>query len=65
MTNYENMIRDMTPEKLAELISENTLDNPCDFCAYYMDSFLNRACRTCSEGIEEWLKQEAKEDAAD
>ena len=63
MTNYENMIRDMTPEKLAELISENTLDNPCNFCAYYMDSFLNRPCKTCSEGIEEWLKQEAEDEA--
>lgn len=65
MTNYDRVMNEMTPEKLAELISENTLDNPCHFCAYYMDSFLNRACRTCSEGIEEWLKQEAKEDAAD
>lgn len=65
MTNYEKIMSEMTVEKLAELISENTLDNPCHFCAYYMDSFLNRACRTCSEGIEEWLKQEAKEDASD
>ena len=65
MTNYEKIMNDMTPEKLAELISENTLDNPCNFCAYYMDSFLNRPCKTCSEGIEEWLKQEVKEDAAD
>ena len=65
MTNYEKIMRDMTPEKLAELIAEDTLDNPCNFCAYYMDSFLNRPCKTCSEGIEEWLKQEAKEDEAD
>ena len=64
MTNYENMIRDMTPEKLAELISENTLDNPCNFCAYYRDSFLSRPCKTCSDGIAEWLKREA-DDAAD
>lgn len=65
MTNYEKVMNEMTPEKLAELISENTLDNPCQFCAYYMDSFLNRACRTCSDGIEEWLNQEAKEHEAD
>lgn len=64
MTNYERIMSEMTPEKLAELISENTLDNPCQFCAYYNDSFLNRACRTCSEGIEEWLMREA-DDAAD
>ena len=63
MTNYEKIMSEMTPEKLAELISENTLDNPCNFCAYYMDSFLNRACKTCSEGIEEWLKEEAKDEA--
>ena len=63
MTNYEKIMRDMTPEKLAELIAEDTLDNPCNFCAYYMDSFLNRPCKTCSEGIEEWLKQEAKDEA--
>lgn len=62
MTNYEKIMSEMTVEKLAELISENTLDNPCNFCAYYMDF---RACRTCSDGIKEWLKQEAKEDAAD
>ena len=65
MTNYEKIMSEMTPEKLAELIAEDTLDNPCNFCAYYMDSFLNRPCKTCSEGIEKWLKQEAKEDAAD
>ena len=63
MTNYEKIMRDMTPEKLAELISENTLDNPCQFCAYYRDSFLSRPCKTCSEGIEEWLKQEEKDEA--
>ena len=63
MTNYEKIMNDMTPEKLAELISENTLDNPCNFCAYYMDSFLNRPCKTCSEGIEKWLKREAAKDS--
>ena len=62
MTNYERIMSEMTVEKLAELISENTLDNPCQFCAYYYMDF--RACRTCSDGIAEWLKQEAK-DAAD
>ncbi|MDD7679664.1 MAG: hypothetical protein PUJ06_04100 [Stecheria intestinalis] len=65
MTNYEKIMSEMTPEKLAELISENTLDNPCQFCAYYRDSFLSRPCKTCSEGIEEWLKQEEEKDGAD
>lgn len=62
MTNYEKIMNDMTPEKLAELIAEDTLDNPCNFCAYYMDSFLNSPCKTCSEGISEWLKQEAEDE---
>ena len=63
MTNYEKIMSEMTPEKLAELISENTLDNPCQFCAYYRDSFLSRPCKTCRDGIEEWLKQEEKDEA--
>ena len=62
MTNYEKIMTDMTPEKLAELISENTLDNPCQFCAYRDET---RCGFRCTEGIEKWLKQEAKEDAAD
>ena len=60
MTNYEKLMSEMTVEKLAELIAEETLDNPCNFCAYYTDSFLNSPCKTCSEGIEEWLKQEER-----
>ena len=63
MTNYEKIMNDMTPEKLAELIAEDRLDNPCNFCAYYRDSFLSRPCRTCSDGIKEWLKQEEKDEA--
>ena len=57
MTNYENMIRDMTPEKLAELISENTLDNPCHFCAYRDET---RCGFRCIDGTEEWLKQKVR-----
>ena len=62
MTNYEKIMSEMTVEKLAELISENTLDNPCHFCAYRDET---RCGFRCTEGIEKWLKQEAKEDAAD
>lgn len=61
MTNYEKIMRDMTPEKLAELISENTLDNPCLTCAYReKEDCLFR----CIDGTEEWMKEEA-DDAAD
>lgn len=60
MTNYERIMNEMTVEKIAELISENTLYNPCNLCAYYRDSFISRQCKTCTciDGIEEWLKQE-------
>ena len=60
MTNYEKIMNDMTPEKLAELISENTLDNPCQFCAYRDET---RCGFRCTEGIEKWLKQEAEDEA--
>ena len=60
MTNYEKIMIDMTPEKLAELISENTLDNPCNFCAYRDET---RCGFRCIDGTEEWMKQKA-DDAA-
>ena len=55
MTNYEKIMSEMTVEKLAELISENTLDNPCQFCAYRDET---RCGFRCTEGIEKWLKQD-------
>ena len=57
MTNYENMIHDMTPEKLAEIIDGVT--NPCLTCAYRE----KKDCLfRCIDGIEEWMKQEEKDE---
>ena len=58
MTNYEKIMSEMTVEKLAELISENTLDNPCQFCAYRDET---RCGFRCIDGTEEWMKQKAVE----
>lgn len=60
MTNYEIVMRDMTPEKLAELIADNG-HNVCLCCAYKEE---DKCGCNCLHGIEKWLKQEAK-DAAD
>lgn len=53
-TNYEKFLKDITPEKLADCLSK------CCLCCIYQ----GRDCfgRTCSEGIEEWLKQEAEDE---
>jgi len=63
MTNYERIMNEMTVEKLAVLLSENYLDNPCQYCMRFNKQ--DSACSVCADGIAEWLKQEAKEDAAD
>lgn len=53
MTNYEKIMRDMTPEKLAEILVGVT--NPCLTCAYRE----KKDCLfRCIDGIEEWMKQE-------
>ena len=61
MTNYEKVMDGMTPEMFAEIILEGAL-NPCLMCAY---SNTVRCSSGCIDGIEKWLKQEEKEDAAD
>ena len=54
MTNYEKIMTDMTPEKLAEIIDGVT--NPCLMCVYReKEDCLFR----CIDGTEEWMKQEA------
>ena len=63
MTNYEKIMSEMTAEKLAVLLSENYLDNPCQYCMRFNKQ--DSACSVCADGIAEWLKEEAKEDAAD
>lgn len=54
MTNYEKIMNDMTPEKLAEIIDGVT--NECLMCAYHKKTY---CMAQCSEGIERWLNQEA------
>lgn len=54
MTNYEKIMNDMTPEKLAEIIDE--VKNPCLMCVYLEQTYCKFRCR---EGIEKWLNQEA------
>lgn len=55
-TNYEKLMNEMTPGKLAEIT-----DNQCLVCVCRKQTHCKFSCR---EGIEKWLKQEAK-DAAD
>ena len=53
MANYEKIMRDMTPEKLAEILVG--VINPCLMCVYRE----KKACLfRCIEGIEEWMKKE-------
>ena len=54
MTNYEKIMRDMTPEKLAEQAT-----NPCLMCVYREQTDCKFRCR---EGIEKWLNQEAEDE---
>lgn len=55
MTNYEKIMNDMTPEKLAEIMT-----NPCLMCVCREQTY----CKfRCGEGIEKWLNQEAKNEA--
>lgn len=58
MTNYEKIMRDMTPEKFAELINDGL--NACEYCALREKNVCGWNCHT---GIEQWLKQEAKDEA--
>ena len=61
MTNYEKLMKDMTIEKLAMLIACDLENNPCLHC----DGKNNLSCDFCSclAGIEEWLKQDAEDEA--
>ena len=60
MTNYKKIMNEMTVKKLAEIIDGVT--NPCLMCAYHKKTY---CMAKCTEGIEKWLNQEEKEDAAD
>lgn len=51
MTNYEKIMSEMTPEKLAEIMVY-----PCLMCVCREQTY----CKfRCQEGIEKWLNQEA------
>ena len=54
-TNYEKLMKDITPEKLADCI-----DKGCNHCIYQRT---NCAGQTCSKGIKSWLEQEADDEA--
>ncbi len=58
MTNYDRMIQNMTPEKLADLL--NLTPSACIMCARHRECWPGSHCR---EGIEKWLKQEEKDEA--
>lgn len=62
-TNFSRLIKTMTAEDMAELLTGNfSKSNTCLMCAYRDKT---RCGFRCTEGIEKWLKQEAKEDATD
>ena len=58
MTNYEKILNEMTPEKLAYLFDYSIWS--CHMCAYGDNTYCNFHCL---EGIREWLKQEAEDEA--
>lgn len=53
MTNYEKIMNEMTPAKLAILLDWHT---PCFICAYRNTVHCGFHCL---DGIEEWLKEDA------
>lgn len=56
-TNFSRMIKNMTAEDMAKLLIGNFSKNTCLMCAY-----LKIDCAFhCLDGIETWLKQEAKD----
>jgi hypothetical protein len=55
-TNFNKLIQTMTIEDMAELLTGNfSKNNTCLMCAYRDKT---RCGFRCTEGIEEWLKQE-------
>lgn len=56
MTNFEKLIQDMTPERMAGLLLAEWSWNGCDRC-----SKKHSECDSqCHEGVLEWLEQEAE-----
>ncbi len=58
MTNYEKIMSEMTVEKLAEMIDAGI--TACAHCALREKELCGGHCH---DGIEKWLKQEAKDAA--
>lgn len=55
MTNFENTMKDMSMERLVNMM---VYTSPCDFC----DIGCNRGndhCEVCEEGITRWMNREA------
>lgn len=60
-TNFSRMIKNMTAEDMAELLTGNfSKTNTCLMCAYRN---IDLCAFHCLYGIETWLKQEAKDEA--
>ena len=59
MTNYEKIMSEMTVEKLAEILTGDS-SNACTHCALRKE---NVCGWHCNNGIELWLKGEAKDEA--
>lgn len=58
-TNFSRMIKNMTAEDMAELLTGNfSKTNTCLMCAYR-----NICAFHCFDGIETWLTQEVKDEA--
>ena len=53
-TNYDVIIKNMTVERMADLIRGNSALNPCRHCI-----MKNKQCTLlhCAEGIKRWLEQ--------
>lgn len=60
MTNYEKIINEMTVEKLADILS--LTPSACLMCVLHYECWPGSNCR---DGIESWLKQDAKDEIAD
>lgn len=54
MTNYEKIMNDMSPDKMAEIMKSS-----CSHCAYNGKKFCGYECIT---GIKKWLKSKAKKE---
>lgn len=70
MTNYDRVMSEMTPGKLAVIILAGNnmavMSSQCLVCSYQEELLREGYCPgSCREGIEKWLNQEEEKDGAD